>query len=783
MIKHFLLTAWRNIKRNKLLSIIQIFCLTLGLATFTLIFRYVQYEKNWDKFNVKFERIYRAQLSWKDGRDDSSIKQTDPVLAWYLKDNYPEIEEAIVMREVWGGYLSTSPEKTFYEEEGYYAPNEVFDLFSFKLISGNKNNALTDPYSVILSKKLADKYFPGENAMGKTIFDDRNEEYQVTGIMQDVPEDSHIRPDYFFSISSRSDWDMTSWGNKSYRTYVLLREGSSAEQFNARIKNLIDEHEESNKYFLYLKPLSELHLNPNDIKDFIVVIIFYAIIGVLILLLASLNFANLTTAFSISRAKEIGIRKVNGGSVGSLRKQFLYESVLLAFISMIFAVFLAWICLPFFNNVVERSLTFNFFSNPLFLGVILGATLVTGIVSGVYPALLLSSFRPAVILKGNNPLAKTRGKISGLKALVTIQFAITVILIATTVWIFRQTEHLKNKNLGFDKSALFHSTIPGNTSDKEYRNLRSQVLEINGVDNVCMSKNSPFHSNWGRGISLEGAAPDEWFSFNYNEVSPDFIETYGIKLVEGRFFSETQKSDEKTVVINETGAKIFGEQSAIGKRLKVNNEWFTVLGVIKDFNVNSVMWNIGPYIMLPHKGDIKSGNEFTFKLDGTDNQATVASLDNLFRETFPNSIFTISYFDDRADKEEVSIWQSVGKTFIFFTILAILIAAVGLFGMVAYTTRKRIKEIGIRRIQGAKTTDIFMLVVKEFLYLLFFANAFVLPIPFILKNTTPGNYKYQMEVWEIAAIIGFSFVIAILSSSYEALKAANLNPAKSLRYE
>ena len=782
MIKHFLLTAWRNLKRNRLLSIIQIFCLTIGLATFILIFRYIQYEKEWDTFNVNFDRIYRAQESWKEGNGEA-VTQSDPSLANFLQDNYPEVEKAIVMREVWGGYLSTSPERTYYEEQGFYAPTEVFDVFSYELLVGNPENVLDDPNSVVLSEGLAKKYFPGENPVGKTIRDDENRVFRVTGIMKDIPENSHARPDYFLSIESRPKWEMNSWSNKSFRTYVLLQKGVSPEQFNEQIKNLLDEHNESNKYYLYLKPMRELHLNPNDRKDYIVVVIFYGIIGILILLLASLNFANLTTAFSISRAKEIGVRKVNGGGVRSLRKQFLSESIMIAYLSLIFAILVAWMFLPYFNNIVERNLTLNFFENPVFSLVVFGVTLLTGFLSGIYPSFLLSAFRPIVILKGNSPLSKTRGRVSGLKALVTIQFALTVILIGSTVWIYRQTMFLKNTNLGFDKSALFHCSVPENTTNKNFKELRQQALRIPGVENMAVSKNSPFHSNWGRGVSLEGSAPDEWIHFNYNEVSPEYLETYGFSIVDGRFFSETQKSDEKGCVLNEAGAKIFGGESAVNKRLVVNGELHTVIGVIKDFHTNSVMFSIEPFIMIQHRNDMQEYNEYTFKLDGSDNQAAVAGLDNLFRESFPNSIFSINYFDDRASMEDVRVWQSVGRTFIFFTVLAILIAGMGLFGLVAYTTRKRIKEIGIRRVQGATSSNIFILVVKEFLLLLFIANIFVLPIPYILKNTTPGNYKYQMEPWEIIAVVAFTLIIAIISSSYEAIKAANLNPVKSLRYE
>ena len=780
MIKHYILIAWRNLRRNKLLSVIQILCLSVGLVTFMLVFRYVQYERNWDKFNANFDRIYRVQLDWKDGRD-FTYNQTPPAMAHYLQENYPEVERAIVMREVWGGYLSTSPERTYYEEQGYIAPNEIFDLFSFELLTGNIKTALVEPYSLVLSKTLAEKYFPGEDPMGKTVKDDLSNEYRVTGIMMDIPSNSHITPSYFISISSRSNWDFTVWDDQSFRPYVLLRPGADYKQLNLTIKPLLDERVEANQFLVYLKPLKELHLNPNNLKDFIVVIIFYSVIGILILILASLNFANLTTAFSISRAKEIGIRKVNGGGIGSLQKQFLAESVILAFISLVFAIILARLFLPFFNHVVQRELPLDFLSNPLFLLTVVGSTLVTGLISGIYPALLLSRFKPVTVLKGNNPVSKSR--ISGLRLLVTLQFIITVVLLASTVWTYRQTQYLKNKNLGFEKGQLFHTSLPANKGERNFEEVRDLALRITGVENMAVSVTTPFHSNWARRVEKEGASVDEWTNFSYNEVSPEFLASYDLKLEEGRFFESNKKSDEKACVINRAGARVLGWETAVGKRLNIGGEWYEVIGVIKDFHINSVMWNIQPYVLKLHSGDLSRGCELTFKLSGNDNQRAVAELDNLLRTNFTNTIFTISHFDDRAEHGDVEVWQSVGRTSAFFTVLAIIIAAVGLFGMVAHTTRKRVKEIGIRRVQGAKSTDIISLVVKDFFYLLLLANLFVFPIPYILIKTTPGTYKYQMNLWEFLAIICMSLLIAMIASSYEAIKAANMNPVKSLRYE
>lgn len=780
MLKHYLRIAWRNLRRNRLLSVIQILCLSVGLTTFMLIFRYVQYEVNWDKFNTNFERIYRVQLDWKDARD-FTYSQTPPAMAHYLQENYPEVEKAIAMREVWGGYLSTSPERTYYEEQGYIAPNEIFDIFSFELLRGDIQTALVEPFSVVLSESLAEKYFPGEDPMGKTVKDELSNEYRVTGIMKDVPQNSHITPSYFLSISSMSEWDLTIWDIQSFRTYVLLRQGADYHQFNLHIKTVLDKHVEANQFFVYLKPLKELHLNPNNLNDFIVVIVFYSVIGILILILASLNFANLTTAFSISRAKEIGVRKVNGGGIGSLQQQFLSESVILAFISLFFALLLAWLFLPYFNHVVQRDLPFDFFSNPLSLIIILGSTLLTGFISGIYPAFLLSRFKPVTVLKGNNPLSK--GKISGLKLLVTLQFVITVILLASTVWTYRHTQFLKNKNIGFEKSQLFHCSIPANKSERNFEELRKQALRIPGVENLAVSLTSPFHTNWTRRMEKEGASTDEWVNFSYNEVSPDFMATYGLQLEEGRFFANDLKSDEKVCVINRAGALTLGWDSPLSKRINIGGEWYHVIGVLKNFHNNSVMWDMQPYVMKLHSGNLTGGCEFTFKLSGVDNQQAVVELDNLLRTNFLNTIFTINHFDDRANRDEIEIWQSVGLTSAFFTVLAIIIAAVGLFGMVAYTTRKRVKEIGIRRVQGANSADIIVLVVKEFFYLLLIANLFVFPIPYILIKVTPGTYKYQMDAWEFFAIICMSLLIAILASSYEAIKAVNMNPVKSLRNE
>jgi putative ABC transport system permease protein len=780
MIKHYILIAWRNLRRNKFLSVIQILCLSVGLVTFMLIFRYVQYEKNWDKFNANFDRIYRVQLDWKDGRDYTST-QTPPAMAHYFKDNYPEVEKAIVIREVWEGFLSTSPERTYHEEQGYIAPNEIFEIFSFELLTGNIQTALVEPNSIVLSKTLAEKYFPGENPMGKAVKDGQNKEYRVTGVMKDIPESSHITPTYFLSISSMSSWDLTVWDHQSFRTYLLLRQGVDYHQLNNRIKNVLDEHVKANQFFVYLKPMKELHLNPNNTHDLIIIIFFYSIIGLLILILASINFANLTTAFSISRAKEIGIRKVNGGGISSLQKQFLSESVILAFISLVFALVLARMILPYFNHVVQRDLPFDFFSNPLFFGIVVGSTLLTGIISGMYPAFLLSRFKPVTVLRGNNPVAK--GKISGLKFLVTAQFVITVILLASTVWTFRQTQFLKTKHLGFDKSQLFHCKIPWNKSERKYEELRELALKIPGVENMSVSLTTPFHSNWSRKVEKEGASADEWTNFSYNEVSPEFISTFDLQLEEGRFFSKNLQSDQNACVINREGARAFGWDSPLGNRLNIRGEWYQVIGVMKNFHVNSVMWEIQPYVMKLHKGELSGGCELTFKLSGTGNQQAIAELDNLLRANFMNTLFTINHFDERANRGDVKIWESVGRTSAFFTVLAIIIAAVGLFGMVAHTTRKRVKEIGIRRVQGAKSFDIVVLVVKEFFFLLLIANLFVFPVPYLLVKVTPGIYKYQMNSWEFIVIICMSLLIAIFASSYEAIKAANMNPVKSLRYE
>ena len=440
-----------------MLSAIQILCLSVGLAAFILIARYVQYEKDYDKFNENYERIYRTQTYRINDRMDETAQVVVP-LAKYIRDNVPEVENAIVTNEVWAEYLSADGEHVYKERRGIIAPSDIFDMFSFKLIRGNKEDVLDEVNSVVLSESMAEKYFPGQDAMGKTIFDERKQELLVTGIMQNIPEQSSISATYFKSnvglLKSHGD----NWGNSSFEIFVLLKPNVLPNTVSDKIKDVLRNFDKESKQVLYIRPLSKLHLNERAQDDRGSIIFFFSFIGILTLLLASVSFMNLTTSFSTMRSVEIGIRKVSGSNRNIIRLQFLIEAILIAFISLAFAIIIVYLLLPLFNSVVNRNIELQPSQNPVFILFLLVTVLVTGFIGGSYPALIISRFKPVTVLKGKSPLKK--GKLSGLNAMVYFQFILSVVLITSSIWMYKQVNFLKNKDLGYQKENLLRCTLP-----------------------------------------------------------------------------------------------------------------------------------------------------------------------------------------------------------------------------------------------------------------------------------------------------------------------------------
>ena len=763
-----------------MLSAIQILCLSIGLAAFILIARYVQYEKDYDKFNVNYERIYRTQSFKINDRLDETVQVVVP-LAKYIRDNVPEIENAIATNEVWHEYLSSDGENVYKERRGIIAPSDIFDMFSFKLIRGNKENVLDEVNSVVLSESMAEKYFPGQDAMGKTIFDEQKQELLVTGIMQDIPEQSSITATYFRSNVNLLKSHGENWGNSSFEIFVLLKPNVLPNNVSDKIKDVLRVHDKESKQVLYLNPLSNLHLKERARDDRGSIIFFFSFIGILTLLLASVSFMNLTTSFSTMRSVEIGIRKVSGSNRNIIRLQFLIEAILIALISLVFAIFIVYLILPLFNSVVNRNIELQLTQNPLFILFLLVTVLVTGFIGGSYPALIISTFKPVTVLKGNSPLKK--GKLSGLNAMVYFQFVLSVVLITSSIWMYRQVNFLKNKDLGYQKENLLLCTLPKIETDVSYQQVRQRILENPGIENMTLSINSPLHSNWGTRLKYEGGPVDDHVYTRWNQASADYVNTMSMQVVNGRDFSNDFSADNKACLVNETAVKQFGWDNPIGKWIDNGEGRYTVVGVIKDFHIDDVHNPILPYFLLLREEGFANYNDLTFKINPETTKSSLAHINSVLRETFPNTLFEVNGYDVGTNRIEIEIWTNAKNTFAFFTVMAVLIAAMGLFGLVVFASQRRIKEIGIRKVQGARAEQILPLITKQFLILVLAANIIAFPLAKLLENVSPGQYKYQFTIWDLGIVLGISVIVTLASSGFQAIKASRLNPVEALRYE
>ncbi len=779
MITHFIKIAWRNIMRRKGLSFIQIMCLSVGLTAFILIARYVQYEKDWDKIHQNFSRIYRVQ-SYKPGDRTSVNISTMVPLSNYLKDNVPEIDNAIMIQRIWGEYLSSDAEHIFDEPDGYIAPSDIFKIFSFKLLRGDINTVLNEPNAIVLSEELAQKYFPNQDALGKILFDQQKSELVVTGIMKNVPEQTEIRASYFRSSTNLLKTQANSWTNNSYSTYVLLKPNVSARLVSDKISDIGIKFNKEAKRILYLKPLADLHLKESPTDDRGSVIYFFSFIGILTLLLACISFMNLTTSFSTLRSVEIGIRKVSGSNKNYIRLQFLAEAVVLSFLSFGLAVFMSYLILPEFNNVVNRHIEMNLLNNPTLIVILLIAVVITGILAGSYPALVVARFKPVKVLKSQNPFKK--GNASGLKVMVYFQFILSVVLLTSSIWMYKQVQFMKNKDVGFKKNNLLYCSIPANHSAISFSQVRQRLMENPEIEDVAFSYNSPMHSDWGTNIRYENGPTDDYLNARWNTASYNYLNTMGMQLVEGRNFSRNYKAEQFNCLINETALKAFGWNDPIGKWISNGNR-YQVIGVIKDFNIQDVHNAIKPYILYCRDDQFSDNNDITIRLTTHNMQKNIAYVNRTLHDIFPTVLFEVSDFDTSSYDIAIQIWTSAKDTFSFFTVLAIIIAVLGLFGLVVFTTQRRNKEIGIRKTQGAKAYQILPLITRNFIILVIIANINVLPLAYLLERVTPGHFKYHFAINDILMVLSISLLVTIIASGYQAFKAAMLNPVKALRYE
>ena len=790
MLRHYITIFFRNLKRQKVYSTFNITGLAIGFTTFILIGLLVQYEYSYDKFHEKLERIYRVEEIAHLSDGDQFWNQTCYPIATHFKAEFPEVEEAVVTRPVWGDYLSTSEKLTFYEADGLYATNSLFDIFSFEFIEGNKESALIEPSSIVLTQELARKYFPEGEALGKMITIRNNFPFTITGIIKAMPENSTLQPSYICSMDGLERIDGVvledNWNNYSYYTYILLYDGSDVEAFQEKIAGYMLDKDEKTEGTMMLRPFSIIHLRPSNFGGMYLLVYLYSLVAGLALLIAAINFINLITAHAETRGKEIGIKKMVGGRRSLLFFQFVIECIALSLISTFIAFILSELCLPVFNRIIDRHLEIRYFQNLEFIVLIFGVAILIGFLSGIYPAVYLSSFKPARFLRLSN--TGTGGRTYVRKTLVVLQFVIATFLILTTIMIYRQFTYHENKELGFNNENILFSSIKINepSGNQQFDMIREKLIAEPEIKNASISSNIPFNGTSGTNVSWEEAYEGEQLNIRRSWIHYDYIDVFDLDIVQGRNFSREFISDlNEGCLINETAVRTFGWKDPIGKKIyDISGREYMVIGVVNDHHLYTTILKIPPSMMILHDGKTRGSHVYSFKIQGDQELVqTKEKIIGIFREQYPDVLFDLQLLKDNMDYETLKVYKGMANTIGFFSIITIGIAVVGLLGLVAYFTKRKTKEIGIRKIHGASGKQIFIMLAREFILLMLIANLIALPLGPINKIMDPAEIKVESNAWEYILSAGIIIFIAFITISYHTILASIKNPVDSLRYE
>lgn len=787
MIRSFLKLAIRNLLKYRAYSVASIINMTVGFCAYILISLYVNYEYSWDKHNVNYSRIYRVQRTFEKAVQSTNGNNISPhtrgVTARLIEGRYPEVEKTLQLRENRGNYLSSDNKNTFWEENGFSSGQNVFDVFSFNFIDGTKENALREPYTVILSKTLADKLFPDGPEAGKTVIFEKKFPLKVTGIYEDFPFNSSFRPNYITSLSSyEKSEDYRNSLRSDYYTYILLKRGQDYQTVNKKITNLYQGFKDYEDEKLSLCPLSMIYLSFNGNRDYLIILFVYKMIGIFILLLSALNYINLTTAHISVRNKEVAVKKIYGSSRKMLIILFQAETIVTTLIGVGLAFVLTRYILPVFNRIIAKDLEFSFVTQWEFMVKMFLIAIFVGFLSGLYPAFFMSGRKALDLFKGN--LFRTSNDKSGMrKSLIVIQFSIALLFIILTLDFNRQVRYTFNMDIGFKRENLLYTLISVSRKDASWENLRNKILSHPEITDASMSAHIPMITFGGKLITWEDAPQDELLNARNNMVSYDFIKTMGMHILKGRDFSRDFPSDiGKSCIINESAVEDFGWDDPLGKT--VDNK-YQVVGVVKDFHNNDVYNIIEPFYMVLRPDSVMSGLvSLAFRVDPRNVKKAKEILASELGTYFSSDPFVIRDYDESFRHQNVlNIYRTIQSLVFFFTCLNILIAVVGLLGLVLFTSQRRVKEIGIRKINGGTSQNIFNMLGREYLSLILIASAIAWPLAFLLFKQLPGTYKCPFEIWPYFLATAVIMIIILVTALYNTFKAAYSNPVDALRYE
>jgi len=786
MFGNYFKSTLRNIIKQKWYSLITLAGLTIGITCFILISLYVRYEFSYDRFHENAKNIYKVLVDTREAyMGKSQVAVTPGPLATAIKDEFAEVLNATKVKAERA--VMKYEENRFDENRIYYADPAFLEIFTFHLIAGNPERALAEPNCLLISQDMAQKYFAEDNPLGKTIHIDKKD-YQITGVLANIPGNTHFRFDFLASFSSLIDLhsreETYRWDKWSYQTYVLLHGQANPISLENKLPDFLKKnYREDATQTLRLQPVADIHLHtkanfelePNaDVRN----VYLLSAIGLFILLIACFNFMNLSTARATTRAKEIGMRKVIGANRMQLIKQFLGESILFSMIALLFSVMLVRLLLPAFRVFIDRKLETGFIQDGPFIMTLLGLVVFIGFVSGSYPSLVLSSYQPTAVLKGTH-LRGSKGSSLFRSSLVISQFSISVALVFCTIVIYKQLHFLRNKELGFIKEYVVTVSNPeiGYEAFENALRQNSQIRDTTASNDLPHDISSAGFGEW------DGHNPEEELVVYRNWVDSNFLSFYNIPIIQGRGFSEEYKDIEgEAYILNEAAVKAVGWDDPIGKRFGFGeDETGIVVGVVKDFHFAPLHLNIGPLAFSP----IKERTEWlSIKISPYNIPDTLAFIERTWKAHSPEGDFSYSFLDDRLNRM-YRTEQKLGKTFSYYTFIALFVACLGLFGLASFTTAQRTKEIGIRKVLGATEWNITLLTTKKFIGLVMIANAIAWPVSYFAMHKWLQNFAYRMDIglWIFILTAVMSLSIALLTVGYQSVKAALANPADSLRYE
>jgi len=785
MFKNYFTMARRNIRKHKLNSIINIAGLSVGMAVCLLIFIWIQDESGYDRFHANRDDIAQvySEMSYSSGETQITMSSYYP-LSRVLKEECPEVREALRYESV-SGLLLSHGDKKFTNDTIALADPSFFDIFSFPFQQGNPNTALTENYSIVISNTMAQKYFGREDPIGKTITLNDEIDFQVTGVMEDVPLQSSLQFDGVvpFIVNFAPDFkEPEHWGGNPLDTYVLLYKDVHRLEVERKITAIVENHAkwETAKVTFHLHPLTKKHLYSPQGGDLIQTLLIFAAIALFVWLIACINYTNLSTAKATTRAKEVGIRKVIGARKTDLIRQFIGESLMISVITLLLSLILVTAFLPTFNGLLGKQFSMGLLLKPVIVAGFLGIALFTGVLAGAYPALYLSAFQPGIILKG---LIRMGTKSSLRKTLVVVQFSLTIIMIISTVVLFRQMGFMMSTDLGFDRENMVVIRM-SQKMQESFEPFRNELLNNTGVRGVTRSLQGPWHIGSTVGaVDWDGKPADETVSMHWDYVGHDYFDTFGMVIIHGRAFSREFPTDQnEAYIVNEEAVKMMGMESPVGKRLSVFRNEGQIIGVVKNFHFQPLYHEVKPFVFMlrPDSGSLAFTRVQPENISGTLEhiENTIAKIDPSYEREpfFFNEVLTNYIYTTESQARKIAG---------YFTLLALAISTLGLFGLAAFMAERRTKEIGIRKVVGASVKDVVFMLSKDFTKWVLLSNIVAWPVAYFVMKKMLERYAYRTHIgWEIFVLSGLAALfIALLTVSYQAIKSAHTNPADSLRYE